>query len=259
MSAAQGPEAAGAVRGPATGSAAGESVEDFRARLRGYLDSHSRVPAPRHADERFAWQKAWAARLFDDGYAGPAWPREYGGMALPFAKQVAYQEEMSCARVPAVPGTGTLIAAPAIIKYGTAEQKQRLLPPMLRADRVWAQGYSESEAGSDLAALRTRARLDGDSYLVSGHKLWTSQGHRADVLFTLVRTGTQASRQLGAFGLLGAGDPHAVQRGRWLKGFLSARAATIGAGTAEIQRNTVAEQVLGLPRDPAMPSAREGT
>ncbi|MEV5835241.1 acyl-CoA dehydrogenase family protein [Nocardia sp. NPDC052112] len=390
-----------------------ETDEEFRARLRAFLTDHHPGRRPKDPAERLAWQQAWLATLFDAGYAGPSWPREYGGMGLSFGRQVIYQEEYARARVPGPLGTGLGIAAPTIIKYGTDEQKQRFLAPMLRGDMVWAQGYSEPGAGSDLPALRTSARLEGSGpddpdaeYVVNGQKVWNSAADIADIIFTLVRTGPPGSRQegisyllidahapgvsvrplrdmtgdepfceiffsdvrvpvanrigtenggwplvrtslgheraagamnqaamyrrvldelielahergatadplvrdrladfeirvsimrltgmrtiadimvkgepgpasstsrlfivtfeqdlhefavdmLGAYGVLGRRDPHAVQRGRWVWGFLRTRASTIGAGTAEIQRNTIAEQVLGLPRDPAMPS-----
>jgi alkylation response protein AidB-like acyl-CoA dehydrogenase len=318
---------------------------------------------------------------------------------------VIWQEEYARARVPGPLGTGLGIAAPTIITYGTPEQKERWLGPMLRGDVVWAQAYSEPGAGSDLPSLRTTARREGDEYVVTGQKVWNTSADIADVLFTLVRTGTPESRQkgisylivdahapgvtirplrdltggthfteiffedvrvpvadrvgeeddgwklvrtslgheraagamnqaalyrrvltelvdlarelgrtsdplvrdtladleirlrimrltgmrtisdilakgepgpasstsrlfivqfeqdihevavdlLGEYGALGRDDPHAVQRGRWVWGFLRTRASTIGAGTAEIQRNTIAEQVLGLPYDPGMP------
>lgn len=350
--------------------------------------------------------------LFDAGYAGPGWPREYGGMGLNFVRQVIYQEEYAGARVPGPLGTGLGIAAPTIIEYGTAEQKERFLRPMLRGDTVWAQGCFEPDVGSDLPALHTTARRAGGGtddlraeYIVNGQKVWSSAAEIADIIFTLVRTGPPASRQdgvsyllidadapgvtvrplfdltgdanfceilfddvrvpvanrigvenggwplvrtgpgheraaaamnpavlyrhvldelielarergvtadplvrdrladfeiririmrltgmrtiadimargepgpasstarlfivtferdlyefaldlLGAYGILDRQDPHAVQRGRWVSGFLRTRAATIGANT-EIQHNTIAEQVLGLPRDPAMPA-----
>ncbi len=320
-------------------------------------------------------------------------------MDLTFEEQVIYAEEAARARVPGVPGTGVGIAGPTIIRHGTEEQKQRFLRPMLRADVIWAQGYSEPEAGSDLPALRTTAVRDGDRYVVNGQKLWSSSADIADVLFTLVRTGQPDSgrdgityllvdahapgvtvrplrdltgdagfceiffddvevpvenrigdenggwgvtrtslgheraagsmnqarfydrivRELvelardcgraddplvrqrlaklagaqrimslnaartvativrdgepgpgsstsrlfntlfeqelhefavdlqGAVGLLGRHDPHALQKGRWTWGFLRTRASTIGAGTSEVQRNTIAERVLGLP------------
>jgi alkylation response protein AidB-like acyl-CoA dehydrogenase len=379
-----------------------ETDEEFRARFRAFLAENHPGKAPKDPAEKLRWQKAWLATLYDAGFAGPSWPREVGGMALPFSKQVVYQEELAKAKVPGPLGTGLGIIAPAIILHGTQDQKDRWLRPMLRGDQVWAQGFSEPEAGSDLQALRTTARRDGDEYVVNGQKVWTSSGQIADVLFTLVRTGTQESRQhgisylmidlhqpgvkvvplrdltgaayfaeiflddvrvpaqdrlgeenegwplvrtsmgheraagvmnqaetyrrvltelvqlaqergltadpivrdalarfeirvrlmrynamrviesiiaqgepgpassisrlavatfeqdlhdfavdlLGPAGLLTGKDPDAVQRGRWVKGFLMTRASTIGAGTAEIQRNTIAEQVLKLPHDP---------
>lgn len=388
----------------ATTPAAGPD-EEFRARLRDFLASHHPGRPPKDPRARLAWTKAWLATLFDNGYAGPGWPREFGGMELSFAQQVIYHEEVARACVPGPLGTGLGIAAPTIIRYGTQEQKQRWLAPMLRGDTVWAQGYSEPEAGSDLPSLRTTARREGEDYVVNGQKVWTSHAADADIFFALVRTGTRESRQkgitylvidarapgvqvrplrdltgghlfaevffddvrvpaqmrigeendgwrlartslgheraagalnqaamyrrvltelaelarergrladplvrdrftdleirvriigynaqrtiadimatgeagpassvsrllitafeqdihefavdlLGPFGLLGKSAPQAVQRSRWLHGFLRTRASTIGAGTREIQLNTVAEQVLGLPHDPGLP------
>lgn len=382
-----------------------EGDTSFREALRTFLRDYHPGKPPTDPPERRAHQKAWLATLFDAGFAGPSWPREYDGMELSFAQQLIYNEEYARAHVPGPMGTGLGIAAPTIIKYGTREQKERFLRPMLRGDTVWAQGYSEPEAGSDLPALRTTARREGDRYVVDGQKVWNTHADHADILFTLVRTGTPESRQkgisyllidahapgvtvrplvdltgashfceiffdgvrvpvdnrvgdedegwplvrtslgheraagamnqaamyrrvmdelivlarergatadpimrdrlaaleirvrimaqtgmrviadilargepgpasstsrlfiatfeqdlhefamdvLGPYALLGRGDPHAVERSRWTWGFLRTRASTIGAGTSEIQRNTIAEQVLGLPRDPAMP------
>ena len=382
-----------------------ETDEQFRARLREFFTSRHPGRPPKDPDEALAWKKAWNATLFDNGYAGPSWPVEHGGMALSFARQVIYQEEFARARVPGPVGTGLGIVAPTIILHGSDEQKKRWLKPMLRGDQVWCQGYSEPGAGSDLPGLRTTARLEGDHYVVNGQKVWTTQATTADVFFTLVRTGTPESRQkgityliidahapgvqvrplrditgghafaevffddvkvpienrigeenegwklvrnslgheraagamnqaamyrrvlteleelardrgrlhdplvrdrfadfeirvrimrfnaqriidsiltkgepgpassvsrllitefeqdihefavdlLGPVGLLQKSAPAAVQRARWLRGFLATRASTIGAGTREIQLNTVAEQVLKLPYDPAMP------
>jgi alkylation response protein AidB-like acyl-CoA dehydrogenase len=379
--------------------------ETFREQLRAFLAEHHPGKPPKGAAERLAFQKAWAAMKFDNGWAGPSWPTEVGGMDLPFSRQVIYQEEMARARVPGHPGTGISMVGPTLIKYGSPEQRARYIKPMLRADEVWAQAFSEPEAGSDLPALRTTARRDGDNYVITGQKVWNTNAEKADMFFALVRTGTQESRQegisyllidahapgvtvrplrdmtgathfceiffvdvvvpvanrvgeenggwriarttlgheraadalnqaafyrrvldelialakergasndplirdqlasydirvrvmqvnamrtisaimatgepgpassisrlynstlekelhvlatdlLGPYGVLTREDPYAVQRGRWVMGMLTTRASTIGAGTAEIQRNTIAEQVLALPRDPAMP------
>ena len=391
---------------PGQVASSAQTDEEFRRLFRAFLAERHPGRRPKDAQAQLAWQKAWLATLFDAGFAGPSWPRAYGGMDLDFARQLIWQEEYSRARVPGPLATGLGIAGPTVIRYGTQEQKERFLRPLLRGDSVWAQAYSEPGAGSDLASLRTSARHDGDEYVVNGQKVWNTRAEIADILFTLVRTGTQESRQqgisyllidahapgvtvrplrdltggadfseiffedvrvpvanrigeenggwrlvrtslgheraagalnqatryrrvldelyslarergvssdplvrdrlaqfeiqvrimryqgertisdilvkgepgpgsstvrlfstlveqelhefavdmLGEYGALDQRDPHAVQRGRWVWGFLRTRASTIGAGTAEIQRNTIAEQILGLPHDPAMPS-----
>ena len=115
---------------------------------------------------RTDWQRQWSATLFDAGLAGPGWPAEWGGMALDLERQIVYYEEIARARVPGQPGNGPTIAGPTIIKYGTREQREKYLRSMLRGDQVWAQGFSEPGAGSDLPALRTVARREGDVYVV---------------------------------------------------------------------------------------------
>ena len=382
--------------------AAAGTNDEFRAQLRSFLVERALGPPPKDPAARLAWQRAWCALLADNGLAGPTWPRSCGGMDLDIDRQLIYTEELARARVPAHPGTGVLIAGPTIIRHGSVDQRDRWLRSLLRADTVWAQAFSEPDAGSDLPSLRTRAVRDGDDYIVTGQKVWSSWADRADHLFALVRTGEPASREggisyliiavdqpgvtvrpivdltggsefseitfteartpvanrvgeenagwaiartslghervalavvqarfyrrivdelldlarrrgvsgnavtrqrlarvetdvrlmqyagaqalaavsrsdepgpgssisrllnsqieqrlhevaqdlLGADGMLGHIDPHAIERGRWTRGFLRTRASTIGAGTTEIQRNTIAERVLGLPREP---------
>ncbi|WP_322754850.1 acyl-CoA dehydrogenase family protein [Frankia sp. Cas3] len=383
-----------------------ETPVQLRARFAEFLDTHDPGPAPKDVGERLAWQRSWAALLVDEGFAAPGWPREWGGMELSLAHQVAYTEELSRRRLPAHPSGGTFVVGPTLIVHGTREQRERYLRPALRGDEIWCQGFSEPDAGSDLPSLRTRARRDGrdgDRYVVTGRKVWITNARAADRMFALVRTGTQEQRQDGITYLLidmhapgvtvtplvdmtgntsfcevtfdevrvpisdrvgeegggwriartslgherstafitqaskyrrvldelvalairldRAGDPlvrqalaraetdlqvvrlgglrvlgdllrgrepgpaaslgrlvftefeqrlhalaveitgrsavlapgkaHPVEGGRWSAGLLATRASTIGAGTAEIQRNTIAEQVLGLPREPA--------
>jgi alkylation response protein AidB-like acyl-CoA dehydrogenase len=183
--------------------ATSETSEAFRIRLRDWLTANHPGRAPRgHRAERFEWQRAWAQRLFDAGYAGPGWPAEFGGMDLDLDRQIVYYAEIARARVPAHPGNGPGIAGPTIIRYGTRQQKERFLGPMMRADTVWAQGFSEPGAGSDLPSLRTSARRDGDDYVINGQKVWSSNADVADWLFALVRTGTQQSRSAGITYLL---------------------------------------------------------
>ncbi len=381
--------------------------DQFRTELRGWLRTNHPGKPPKGPD-RVAWVKAWNALLVDSGWAAPSWPIEHGGMNLPFSKQVIYTEEIARANVPGALGTGVGIAGPTIITHGTTDQQRRWLRPMIRADHVWAQGYSEPGAGSDLPSLLTRAERHGDEYVVTGQKIWSSSANLADKIFTLVRTGEPGSRQhgisyliidahapgveirpikdmtggadfcevffdevrvpvqdrvgeenkgwaitrtslgheraAGAYqqatryrrvlselielardrgltadplvrqrladfvirqriseysgmrtinGITQSGDPgpqssvsrlasslfeqelhvlavdllgpyatldrratDAVQGGRWVWGFLRTRASTIGAGTAEIQRNTAGERVLGLPHEPEMQVAR---
>jgi alkylation response protein AidB-like acyl-CoA dehydrogenase len=373
----------------------------FRTELREFLRAADGGRPPKDPISRLAWQRAWCARLADGGWAGPTWPRSCGGLELDISEQLIYAEELARARVPSHPGTGFLIAGPTIIRHGTDEQRARWLPGLLRADLIWAQAFSEPDAGSDLPALTTRAVRDGDEYIVSGRKVWSSWASQANGLFALVRTGGAGSAEkgitylvvdsltagvsirpirdmtggsefseivfddvrvpvrnrvgpegggwviartslgherialavvqarfyrrimdelidlarrqnvaadpvwrqrlmavetdvrlmqyagaralaaltrsgdpgpgsstsrllnsqaeqrlhevavdlLGASGLLHHDDPDAIEKGRWTRGFLRTRASTIGAGTAEIQRNTIAEKVLGLPRE----------
>jgi alkylation response protein AidB-like acyl-CoA dehydrogenase len=382
-----------------------DDAEALRQRLRAFLDARNPGKAPRDRDARRDWLRDWRHLLAAEGYAGPAWPKAWGGMELSLAEQVAYHEEMTRAGVPPAPG-GLRIVGPTILRYGTQAQKERYLPPMVTGDEDWCLGYSEPGAGSDLPSLRTRAVRDGDEYVVSGQKVWTSHSWTADMMAALVRTGTAASRQhgityllidmstpginirplkdmagdvrfsevffdavrvpaanvvgaenegwrvartalgyerstantsndmryrrilnelialtvkrgraadpvirqelarleisvrllhlnnlrilsavlrgedpgpessvtrlmhslfeqrlhefavemLGANALLDGKDPLAAQRGRWAWGFLRTRGSTIGAGTAEVQRNLIAERVLGLPYDPGMPA-----
>lgn len=375
-------------------------TSDLRARIREFVIAY---PPPSLHDVggrgRLGAMQAWAATLYDNGFAGPAWPTEYGGMGLSLADQITYYDEFSKLGTPRHPGNGPSIAGPTLLRYANDEQKRRYLPAMLRGDHVWAQGFSEPGAGSDLQSLTTSATRDGDHYVVRGVKLWSSFADVADFLFALVRTGPKdsgaegisyllidlrtdgvsvrplrdmsgqsrfcqiflddvrvpvdnrvgaendgwglarntlgferAARALShaadyrrrmdhltklvsergrlgdpivrdklartearirilslnaarvaatmerdgspgasasiarlfqshtervfyevAIDLIGpdamvSGGPTAVEHGRWLKGYLHSRGATIGAGTAEIQRNTIAEQILRLPR-----------
>ena len=376
--------------------------EGFRERLRTFLAEHHPGKPDRGASARLAHARAWAATLADHGFAGPAWPRRWGGMELSLEQQLIYHDEISRAGVPSHPSPTSFIVAPTLIVHGTDVQRERYLRPLLRADEIWCQGFSEPGAGSDLAALTTRAERDGDVYVVTGQKVWTTYAAFADWMFALVRTGGPGSRQdgisyllidmkspgievrplrdmtggadfnevffddvrvpveqrvgeenggwgiartslgheratafmagqlryrrvvdelmelarhrgvaadplvrqrlasvetavrilgwngarvmdevlrtgepgpagsvnrllharfeqalhelavdiLGADALLAASDPHSPQRGRWAWGFLRTRASTIGAGTAEIQRTTIGERTLGLPREP---------
>jgi alkylation response protein AidB-like acyl-CoA dehydrogenase len=374
----------------------------FVVELRDFLATNHPGRAPAGSAERLAFQRAWQATLADAGWIAPGWPRRWGGMGLPTDLQAEYHREMTIARTPVPPTNFVGIVGPTILTNGTDEQRERYLAPMLRADELWCQGFSEPDAGSDLSALRTRAVLDGDVYRVDGRKIWTSKATIADYMLLLARTGSLASRSrgitclilkmdspgvevrplrdmtgaayfaevtfdaveipvanrigehddgwrsarvtmgherstsltaaairyqrvvgdlvklarerdglrsarmrqriarlitgarllelnggrvldrvrrgeepgpvssvsrlqhgqfeqelhetalalLGSDGLLAATDPNLGADARWVRAFLFTRASTIGAGTAEVQRNTIAEKVLGLPTEP---------
>jgi alkylation response protein AidB-like acyl-CoA dehydrogenase len=179
-------------------------VEDFRAELRAWLSANltddliaARRPTGRD-DATFEALHTWNRTMADAGWAAVSWPREYGGRGATVLEQLVYTEETTRARAPLplnVIGMNNI--APAIMQYGTEAQKKTLLPRMMRADDIWCQGMSEPEAGSDLAALRTRAVCDGEGFVVNGQKIWTSLGHRADWCQLYVRTDADAPKHQG--------------------------------------------------------------
>ena len=166
----------------------------FRAELRAWLDAELQhlPPAPAFNDwpGRRAYDTAWQRRLFDAGYAGVSWPAAYGGRGASPTEELIFLEETERAGAPYVGCNfvGTLHAGPTLIAEGSPEQQAAHLPGILRGDHVWCQGFSEPEAGSDLASLRCRGERDGDFYVVTGQKIWTSHGHIADYCELLIRT-----------------------------------------------------------------------
>ena len=170
----------------------------FRHDLRAWLDETLPTLPPEPPFEDWAakrvYDTGWQRRLFDAGYAGISWPTEYGGRGATPSEELIFLEESERAGAPYVGCNfvSTLHAGPTIGAEGTPEQRARYLPPILRGDNVWCQGFSEPEAGSDLASLRTRAIRDGDHYVVSGQKIWTSHAQVADFCELLVRTDPDA-------------------------------------------------------------------
>jgi alkylation response protein AidB-like acyl-CoA dehydrogenase len=169
----------------------------FRDELRAWLAAQQ---VPSH-DAPLDQLRAWNALLFDAGWAAPAWPAEFGGRDADLVAQLEYNEAMAGVPGP-VNAIGVANIAPAIMTYGTDEQKQRFLRPMLRGDDIWSQGMSEPEAGSDLASLRCAAVRDGDVFVVNGQKTWNSNGHYADWCQLYVRTNTDVPKHKGITCLL---------------------------------------------------------
>lgn len=143
--------------------------------------------------EIMRWYRTLSAR----GWIAPHWPKPFGGMAATPTQQVIMFEEFSRAGAPDLPTQGLNHIGPLLIKRGNAEQKARHLPPIIKGDVIWCQGYSEPNAGSDLASLGTRATIAGDDLVINGQKIWTTWGHHADWMFALVRTGQGSHKRDG--------------------------------------------------------------
>jgi alkylation response protein AidB-like acyl-CoA dehydrogenase len=179
--------------------------QQFRDEFRAWLESN--IPADwrqyesrdeESSRERFEFLRAWQKKMFEAGWVGIHWPKEYGGRGVTIIEQAVFIEEMARAQAPPLINVlGLSLLGPTLIAYGTEEQKQRFLSNILSADEIWCQGYSEPNAGSDLAALRSEAVLDGDHFIVNGQKTWTSFGHYADWCFAVVRTDPDAPKHKG--------------------------------------------------------------
>ncbi|MBS0561857.1 MAG: acyl-CoA dehydrogenase family protein [Proteobacteria bacterium] len=176
-------------------------LDRFRAETRAWLEANCpasmRTPMP---DEEIVWggrkpvfqhpdQKLWLDRMAAKGWTAPTWPARYGGGGLTEPEAAVLEEEMRALGCrPPLRSFGLTMLGPVLLEYGNEEQRQEHLPKIVRGEIRWCQGYSEPGAGSDLAGLQTRAVLQGEHYLVNGHKIWTSYAHYADWIFALVRT-----------------------------------------------------------------------
>jgi alkylation response protein AidB-like acyl-CoA dehydrogenase len=173
-----------------------EQHQKFRDDLRAWLSANLERPWREHLREPGATEdrlvearRAWQRKLHAAGYLGLDWPREWGGRGLTAVEKTIFEEEIARADAPPIVNfLGIGLLGPALIHHGTEEQRRRYLPPMLSGDEVWCQGFSEPGAGSDLASLKTAARLDGDEFVVNGQKVWTTFGPWADWIFVLART-----------------------------------------------------------------------
>src|SRR5437773_182174 len=181
--------------------------EAFRTELRGWLAANlpanlclddpadDRVASDRETFER---RRAWQKTMHAAGWVGITWPKEYGGRGAGLIERVIWDEEYAAARAPVLPAAmGLNLVGPTIIHWGTDEQKRRYLRPILSGEEVWAQGFSEPGAGSDLAGLRTKAEDQGDHFLINGQKVWTSGAHFAHWIIVLARTDPNAPKHKG--------------------------------------------------------------
>jgi len=176
---------------------------EFRAMVRAFLQRHypENLRYLSHRARR-AEMLDWTLTLARQGWIAPAWPQAHGGMGLPADKLIAWIEELEQYGVARAPDQGIVMIGPLLIQHGTPEQQKRYLPHIVSGEHVWCQGYSEPNAGSDLAGLRTEAVLDGDHFIVNGQKIWTTLAQDASHIFMLVRTDKSARKQEGISFLL---------------------------------------------------------
>jgi 3-oxochol-4-en-24-oyl-CoA dehydrogenase len=176
---------------------------EFRERVRCLFARHY-PPERRYMPYRQTWAQSreWYMTLSRLGWLAPAWPKQYGGMGLPADKLIAYIEESEAWGVARPPDQGLVMVGPILMRFGTDEQRARFLPKVLAGEHVWTQGYSEPNAGSDLAAVRTAAVLEGDHFIVNGQKTWTTWGADGTHMFMLVRTDRTVKKQAGISFLL---------------------------------------------------------
>jgi len=179
----------------------------FRKELRGWLEAN--VPKDWNAwrekplEESFPYLRAWQRKLYEAGWAAVSWPREYGGRSATLMQQAIFWEEMAGVQAPPMPNAlGLGLIGPTIIAHGTEAQKKRYIPKILSAEEIWCQGFSEPNAGSDLAALQMEARLNGAHYIVNGQKVWTSYGWVGDWCELVVRTDASVAKHKGLTVLL---------------------------------------------------------
>jgi len=171
----------------------------FRDELRAWLADHHPGAEPEgDGDAHYAWRRDFQRRLAEDGWAAVHWPREYGGRGATLTQSAIFFEELGRANAPLMANVlGLLLAGPTIMAWGTQEQKDRYLAPILTGEEIWCQGFSEPDAGSDLAGLKTKAVKDGDTWTVSGQKVWTSGAQYSKWCMLVARTDTEAPKHKG--------------------------------------------------------------
>jgi alkylation response protein AidB-like acyl-CoA dehydrogenase len=189
-----------------------ESETAFRDELREWLKANDPGPEPADEGQNYGWRRDWQRRLYDGGWAAVHWPREYGGRGATVTESAIFYEELSRARAPLPANAlGILMGGPTLMAWGTDEQRERFLTPILSGEEIWCQGFSEPEAGSDLAALKTRAVPDGDDFVVTGQKVWTSGAQYAKWCMLVARTDFDVPKHKGLTYFLMDMEQDAVQ------------------------------------------------
>jgi alkylation response protein AidB-like acyl-CoA dehydrogenase len=173
--------------------------QTFRDELRAWLEENHPGPAPKGGDqEQFTFEREWQRTLHAGGWAGVSWPKEYGGRGATLIEQAIFGEELARAKAPRPANVlGLVMGGPVVIAHGTDEQKERFLEPILSAEEIWCQGFSEPESGSDLASLKTKAVPDNGGWRVTGQKVWTTFAHEAKWCMLVARTDPDVPKHKG--------------------------------------------------------------
>jgi alkylation response protein AidB-like acyl-CoA dehydrogenase len=174
------------------------SEQEFRNEVRSWLEANHPGPTPEGDDAGFEFRRAWQRKLNERGWAGLSWPEQYGGSGATLFEQAIFSEELARSGAPQMANTlGLAMGGPTVIGHGTDEQKERYLAPILSADEIWCQGFSEPQSGSDLASLKTKAVRSGDGWVVTGQKVWTTMAHQSKWCMLLARTDPNAAKHRG--------------------------------------------------------------
>jgi alkylation response protein AidB-like acyl-CoA dehydrogenase len=192
--------------------------EAFRDELRAWLDANHPGREPEGDEGGFEFRRAWQKKLYEAGWAGLSWPQEYGGRGATLVEQAIFNEEIVRAQAPQMANVlGLAMGGPTVIAHGTDEQKQRYLQPILSAEEIWCQGFSEPDSGSDLASVKTTAVRDtrsgtgGDDWLVTGQKVWTTLAHHSKWCMLVARTDREVPKHKGLTYFLMDMEQDAVQ------------------------------------------------
>jgi alkylation response protein AidB-like acyl-CoA dehydrogenase len=186
--------------------------EAFRDELRGWLDANRPGREPEGDEAGFEFRRDWQKKLYEAGWAGLSWPKEYGGRGASLVEQAIFNEEIVRAQAPQMANVlGLAMGGPTVIAHGSDEQKERYLQPILSAEEIWCQGFSEPDSGSDLASVKTTGVREGDDWLVTGQKVWTTLAHHSKWCMLVARTDLDAPKHKGLTYFLMDMEQDAVQ------------------------------------------------